>query len=72
MYVGVPHECSTSENQKRESLEKLTVVRCCVSAGNQMGLSARAASATEPHLQVHAKERGDEFHHLYLQMNNQD
>ena len=45
MYVGVPHECSTSENQKRESLEKLTVVRCCVSAGNQMGLSARAASA---------------------------
>jgi hypothetical protein len=45
MYVGVPHECSTSENQKRKSLEKLTVVRCCVSAGNQMGLSARAASA---------------------------
>ena len=44
MYVGVPHECSTSERQKRESLEKLTVVRCCVSAGNQMGLSARAAS----------------------------
>jgi hypothetical protein len=45
MYAGVPHECSTSESQKREAVEKLTVVRCCLSAGIRMGLSARAASA---------------------------